>query len=407
MSVSNALRRIAAVVDGVEAEDVEVRDAAMPTDRPVVSDGKVHVTLDLAIALEGVGGEHAEGSERASADREQDDQAAISGIVSEATETNPPEPTSGATQHSSDSQRSPSGKAEDERAGDDAQSRAVEVEPATEQSDDGAVVCPEPGCDATFESEPGMKIHRTKIHLREQSGDDSSTATPAYRDPEALEEVYEAHDSFPAMREALDVDVSAQTIRRHMIQHGIHDPSGDGEANEHAADGEDDVEAAAEPESTTDSESARASQTTHAAVEDADDRESDEQPPENAVEKRDSDDEDTEASDDDQSADEAETDDEPTIPESAPLAETLPEQVTAPADVTFAELKEAVRTADTLYHIQQQFGLTREEARDLLGSLDLLELVHGRVATKHEREELKAEIDSRIRHNIRGNGTSA
>lgn len=400
MSVSNALRRIAEVVDGVEAEDVEVRDAAMPTDRAAISDGKVHVTLDLAIALDGVAGENSESAERSTDGREQDEQAVVSGIVSEATETTTAEPASVTTQEQSDGQQSQAPDPVDETEGDD-ESRSVEVEPASGQSDDGTVVCPEPGCDATFESEPGMKIHRTKIHLREGSTDDSSTATPAYRDPEALEEVYEAHDSFPAMREALDVDVSAQTIRRHMIQHGIHDPSGDAETGDPDTDSGDETGEIEEPEPETDADG---------GVEDdaPDAPEPDEQRTEAGADDQTPDEQRTEDVTDDQTPDEPdEADEEPAIPESAPLAETLPEHVTAPEAITFAELKEAVRTADTLYHIQQQFDLTREEARDLLGSLDLLELVHGRVATKHEREELKAEIDSRIRHNIRGNGTSA
>ena len=77
MSVSNALRRIAEVVDGVEAEDVEVRDAAMPTDRATISDGKVHVTLDLAIAVDGVASENAESAERSTEERERNGQAVV------------------------------------------------------------------------------------------------------------------------------------------------------------------------------------------------------------------------------------------------------------------------------------------------------------------------------------------
>lgn len=47
---------------------------------------------------------------------------------------------------------------------------------------------------------------------------------PVYRDPEALREVYEAHDTFPEMTEALGVDVEPQTVRKHMIKQGIHEP---------------------------------------------------------------------------------------------------------------------------------------------------------------------------------------
>lgn len=47
---------------------------------------------------------------------------------------------------------------------------------------------------------------------------------PAYKDPDRLAAVYEEHESFPELREALGGDVSAQTVRRHMIDHGIHVP---------------------------------------------------------------------------------------------------------------------------------------------------------------------------------------
>lgn len=47
---------------------------------------------------------------------------------------------------------------------------------------------------------------------------------PAYKDPDALRAVYEEYDSFPEMTEALDVDVTSETVRRHMVKYDIHDP---------------------------------------------------------------------------------------------------------------------------------------------------------------------------------------
>lgn len=55
----------------------------------------------------------------------------------------------------------------------------------------------------------------------DRDGDESG---PAHRDPERLREVYEAHDTFSEMRDALDADVTAQTVRRNMMKHGIHEP---------------------------------------------------------------------------------------------------------------------------------------------------------------------------------------
>lgn len=70
-----------------------------------------------------------------------------------------------------------------------------------------------------------------------------ATGPPAYKDPERLEEVYEQYDSFAAMTEALDVDVTPQTVRRNMMKHDIHIPSKSEENDDEgdtAADGSDD-----------------------------------------------------------------------------------------------------------------------------------------------------------------------
>lgn len=47
---------------------------------------------------------------------------------------------------------------------------------------------------------------------------------PEYQDPERLAAVYEDNETFEEMRQELDVDVTAQTIRKYMIEHGIHEP---------------------------------------------------------------------------------------------------------------------------------------------------------------------------------------
>jgi len=187
-----------------------------------------------------------------------------------------------------------------------------------------------------------MKIHRTKVHRRgadkESEGDGGD---PAYKDQAALQEAYDTCDSFPEMREQLSVDVSAQTVRRHMIDHGIHDPDAD-------------------------------PATTGTAGEDAD-----------------------------------ETASEQAQDTTSALADLLPDDVAAPDDLTLDEVKAGVEDAETLYDFQQAFDMNRGHARDLLAALDLLELVHGRVATKPEREELKTEIDRRIEHSIDHRESSA
>lgn len=52
-----------------------------------------------------------------------------------------------------------------------------------------------------------------------------SNSLPSYKDPEALQAVYEAYDTFPEMTEALGADVTSETVRRYMVKYDIHDPS--------------------------------------------------------------------------------------------------------------------------------------------------------------------------------------
>lgn len=59
---------------------------------------------------------------------------------------------------------------------------------------------------------------------------DDSAATqrdrgvPPFRDPERLTAVYESCDTFAEMPDMLGMDVTAETVRRYMIDYGIHEP---------------------------------------------------------------------------------------------------------------------------------------------------------------------------------------
>lgn len=50
---------------------------------------------------------------------------------------------------------------------------------------------------------------------------------PYYKNVDLLAEVYEKHDTFAEMTEALGVDVTPATVRQHMVNHGIHPESRD------------------------------------------------------------------------------------------------------------------------------------------------------------------------------------
>lgn len=46
-----------------------------------------------------------------------------------------------------------------------------------------------------------------------------------FKDQELLQEIYETHDTFAEMADALDMDVTGETVRRYMIDYDIHQPN--------------------------------------------------------------------------------------------------------------------------------------------------------------------------------------
>lgn len=77
-----------------------------------------------------------------------------------------------------------------------------------------------------------------------------------------------------------------------------------------------------------------------------------------------------------------------------------------PSHLTLTDVKEAVQTAKTLYDAQQQLEMDRERARDLLQELNLLKLVHGRLASREE-DITMADIERRIRTKYMDHDTTA
>lgn len=178
---------------------------------------------------------------------------------------------------------------------------------------------------------------------------------PPFRDPDLLAEVYESCDTFAEMTDAIGMEVTAETVRRYMIDYGIHQPnsydtSGDAEDAETGAGADDGAE--------------RASET---PTGDTDDR-----------------------ADDDRQ--EGPTQD---IDEGSPVV--LADGIGLPEDVTVETLIETVRTSNTLYEVERDIGVDREDALDMLRDLNLLDLVVGRLATKDRRDIDREDVIERLR----------
>lgn len=247
--------------------------------------------------------------------------------------------------------------------------------------------CPEPDCSEQFPTAAERELHTEITHRQPE--------VAAYRNEAALEIAYEAFDSFPEMTEALGVDVTPQTVRRKTIQAGIHDPDApdDGEAsagtapNESTATGEDtapeavDEDVTATGRSDDDDEAgqrgrrvADGSGATAATRDDGSGAAPDEGP-EAAPDGR------SEATPVDGG-----TPDEGSAAESdAPPAEEA--GLGLPEDIGVEDLRNVVVGARTLSEAARELDRSRDDARDVLGDLGLIDLVHGRVTTPQGRAE--------------------
>lgn len=373
MTTGDGFRRLADLLDALDTTDVDVLDVSVASgdESTLVADLQMEVpvdgTVDPVAGAASTGGS-GDGVDVDTGGRDDHDASSPEGGSAEGRDREDVDPAAGA------------GPDED-AAPDEADGTE---EPSTTSATEGAdsvdgVACRAPDCGETFETEHGMKIHHTKVH-----GPSLEDEQPAYRDPDRLREAYEAHSSFAAMRDALGVDVSAQTVRRNAIRHGIHEPAGGAEAASDEAESRDDAD---EPTDREQSEPAGGDPAGNGAREghetvvdggravDAGAR--------------------TTGDGSDRTADRAERAGNDR-PEGGSSGVDLPD-VDLPDGVELADVKAAVESASTLYEVQRALDVDRERATALLRELGLLELVHGRVATKRRREDLKEEIDQRIR----------
>jgi len=223
---------------------------------------------------------------------------------------------------------------------------------ATEGAERTAAPVTAGGGETTAEApDAGMATaDETEPTADEDTGDEAPSAeaplanrdrdVPPFRDRELLAEVYESCDTFAEMTEALGMDVTAETVRRYMVDHGIHEPnsydtggSGECETDEAAAGAE-----TATAEETVDSE-----------------------------------------------------------PEPDPTPAVVTDGIGLPDDVTVETLIETVKRSNTIYEVRRDIGIEHDDALEMLRELNLLDLVVGRLATEAERDISHDEIVDRLR----------
>jgi len=203
----------------------------------------------------------------------------------------------------------------------------------------------------------------------------SGNGLPKYKEPDALRAVYEEHNSFPKMTEALGVDVTPETVRRHMIEYDIHDPGADETTGSNSvdantpsikADNETQMvkgsDIGVSEDSAADAESTGVDGNGNAPINDAMDANS--------------------------SHSDATDDESPSIMEllatndgGAAVDSLVTDGLGVPGDLTVADLTAIVNESRTIHEASQRLNVNKGTARKLLKELELIDFVSHRLAS--------------------------
>lgn len=198
---------------------------------------------------------------------------------------------------------------------------------------------PDVGNEATAGS--GSAVPSDTASRIEAARDES---VPPYDDVEYLRAIYEQFDTFSEMRETFEMDVSTETVRRYMIDAGIHDPTSYETAAGAAAGslpGRDAGDGDAVEPSSTGERGAPAG--------------------------------------------------------SIPDEQLVTDGIGLPDDLTLEDVLDAVVESSTVYEVTRTLQLDQRRTREILEHLDLLNLVMHRVSDDDDRDVTYEEVAERLR----------
>lgn len=242
---------------------------------------------------------------------------------------------------------------------------AIEVNEATVE-DDGTLTVTL-GIDIPFSQgdETEDPVETATIGLSSESN--GRRNGPAYKDPEVLERVYEQYDTFVEMTDALNVDVTPETVRTYMVKHGIHTPESSGDDSQISHDSDE-----------TDSNGAGSA-------------ESGFEPNENGAKRNVTGT--TDGADIDRDPKTKNGNDARSAPDGG---EPLIVGGDLPDDLETEDLIEAVSGSRTVLDVQRRLGCDRERTIDILRQFDLLDLVMGRLSQHAAQEVSSDDVRSRL-----------
>lgn len=211
---------------------------------------------------------------------------------------------------------------------------------AQQGSSDAGTEDGDPDSEADPDEESGIERRRPDV--------------PAFEDTEYLQEVYDTYETFAEMAGELDMDVTAETVRRYMIDVGVHEPTCyDTGLDATDSDPSEDEERVADERAESD----------HRAEDETDP--------------------------DDQIPGPGDADD--------PSQVLLADGIGLPNGVSGEEFVEIVMDSKTLYEVQRQLDVEREEAQQLLSDHNLLDLVMGQLRMESQRNVTRETVIERLR----------
>ena len=189
-------------------------------------------------------------------------------------------------------------------------------------------------------------------------------SVPAYDDTPYLRRLYETSETFAEMSRRIDMDVSAETVRRYMTEAGVHSPTSyETAGGARTASGADDDDGTT-AEAATDTESVDGSE---------------------AV------DETAEPTDRGWRAEEG------SGTASLPDEQLVADGIGLPEALTLHDVVDAVVDARTVHEVQRKVGLEYDRTRQLLTQLNVLDLVVGRVSGDPDQRVTVDVVADRIR----------
>ncbi len=192
-------------------------------------------------------------------------------------------------------------------------------------------------------------------------------SVPPFEDTEYLRRLYEISETFGEMSDLIELDVSAETVRRYMIDAGIHSPESYAtiDQSQPARSTDNSVATDARPVNGS------ATRSTQDSEDSPSDRVDSPQPELDSLE-----------------AESAEP---------LPKEDLLTDGVGFPDDVTLRELAEVVVQARTVHEVHRHLGIDHERTRELLRQLNVLDLVVNRFSIETEQRVTFETVAERIR----------